>query len=66
MQKLIPLLFTLFIEALAEAIRIPHTAGGINHVISILADDDVLYLKNHEKCVSAILSSVASFSSLPQ
>ena len=37
MQKLIPLLFTLFIEVLAEAIRIPHTAGWINHVISILA-----------------------------
>lgn len=64
-----PLLFTLFTEPLAEAIRINPDIHGItvgeeSHVISLFADDVLLYLKDPEKSVPAVLSFITFFSTL--
>uniref|UniRef100_A0A3Q3H395 Reverse transcriptase domain-containing protein n=2 Tax=Kryptolebias marmoratus TaxID=37003 RepID=A0A3Q3H395_KRYMA len=64
-----PLLFTLFIEPLAEIIRTNPDVSGINiggrnHVISLFADDVLLYMCNPEKSIPAILESMATFSAL--
>ena len=64
-----PLLFTLFIEPLAEVIRTNLditgiTAGEKNHVISLFADDVLLYLSDPEKSVPAVLDSITLFSAL--
>uniref|UniRef100_A0A3B5REW6 Reverse transcriptase domain-containing protein n=1 Tax=Xiphophorus maculatus TaxID=8083 RepID=A0A3B5REW6_XIPMA len=64
-----PLLFTLFIEPLAVAIRSNPDISGIrigedHHVISLFADDVLLYLKNPNKSVPAVLSSIDKFGAL--
>uniref|UniRef100_A0A3B5M035 Reverse transcriptase domain-containing protein n=1 Tax=Xiphophorus couchianus TaxID=32473 RepID=A0A3B5M035_9TELE len=64
-----PLLFTLLIEPLAVAIRSNPDISGIrigedHHVISLFADDVLLYLKNPNKSVPAVLSSMDKFGAL--
>lgn len=62
-------MFTLVIESLAEAIRTnlhiyEITVGKENHVFSLFADDVLLYLRNPEKSVPAVLNSKAPFYAL--
>ena len=64
-----PLLFILFIEPLAMAIRINPDISGVrigeeNHIISLFADDVLLYLNKPEKSILAVLKSIATFSAL--
>lgn len=61
--------FVLFIEPLAEAIRINPDVSGVrvgdeNHILSSFADDVLLYLKKPEKSIPAVLKSIATFSAL--
>ncbi len=64
-----PLLFILFIEPLAKVIRTNPDISGIrvgeeNHIISLFADDVLLYLNKPEKSVPAVLKSITTFSAL--
>ncbi len=64
-----PLLFILFIEPLAEVIRTNPDISGIrvgeeNHIISLFADDVLLYLNKPEKSIPAVLKSIATFGAL--
>ena len=64
-----PLLFTLFIELLAQKIRFNTdikgiSAGGKIHTISLFADDILLYLSNPLKSIEVVLTSIMEFSVL--
>lgn len=64
-----PLLFILFIQPLAEAIRINPDISGVrvgdeNRTISLFADDILLYLNKPEESIPAVLKSIATFSAL--
>uniref|UniRef100_A0A9J8AIQ2 Reverse transcriptase domain-containing protein n=1 Tax=Cyprinus carpio carpio TaxID=630221 RepID=A0A9J8AIQ2_CYPCA len=63
-----PLLFAIAIEPLAIAIRLhpqipPLNIGQVDHIISLYADDVLLYLSDPERSVPPLLGLLNSFSS---
>lgn len=63
-----PLLFCLSLEPLAQAIRqstaSPMVIGGHNHIISLYADDIILFLDNFDTSIPPIMKIFDHFSSL--